>query len=345
MRYKVLGKSGLKVSELALGTMTFGEDWGWGASREECQKMFDLFINRGGNFIDTSVNYTNGSSEKIVGELVRSRRDEFVVATKYTLSRNWDDPNAFGNSRKNLVNSLETSLKRLQTSYVDLLWLHAWDYLTPLEEVMRALDDVVRAGKALYVGVSDTAAYIISRANMLAELRGWSPFIAVQAPYSLVERDLEREVLPMARDLDLPLLPFGLLAGGYLTGKYTDGSAEPRRMGENLAVRERTAAIYQAVKAVSVEVGRSPAQVAINWVRQQRYTQIIPILGARNARHLNDNLGVLEWELSADQRERLDAASRIELGFPHNFTPRNEYIYGNMWGKIDHPFIHGEGDQ
>jgi aryl-alcohol dehydrogenase-like predicted oxidoreductase len=319
--------------------MTFGEDWGWGASKEECQKMFDLFTNLGGNFIDTSVNYTNGSSETIVGELVHSRRDAFVVATKYTLSRNWDDPNAFGNSRKNLVVSLETSLKRLQTDYIDLLWLHAWDYLTPVEEVMRALDDVVRAGKVLYVGASDSPAYITSRANMLAELRGWSPFIAVQVPYSLIDRDVEREVLPMARDLGLPVTPWGLLEGGYLTGKYDGGSSEPKRMGENLKVRERSQAILKVAQAVASEVGRSPAQVAINWVRQQKHTLIIPILGARSARHLNDNLAVLEWELSPDQMQRLTEAGKIEMGFPHSFTRNNEYIYGNMWGKIDHPFM------
>ncbi len=255
MRYKVFGRSGLRVSELALGTMTFGTDWGWGATSEECGKMLEAFVEAGGNFIDTSVNYTNGSSEKIVGELIRTRRDYFVLATKYSLSRNWDDPNAFGNSRKNLVGSLETSLKHLQTSYIDLLWLHAWDYLTPVEEVMRALDDVVRAGKVLYVGVSDTPAYVIARANMLAELRGWSPFIAVQAPYSLVERDLEREILPMAKDLGLAVTPWGILGAGVLTGKYAGASKEPKRMGDRAQISERTRAIAATVQAVA-ERGR-----------------------------------------------------------------------------------------
>ena len=199
MRYKLLGKSGLRVSELALGTMTFGEEWGWGASKEECHAMFDAFAEAGGNFVDTANRYTEGTSEKLVGEFTAADRDHFVVATKYTLFTRRDDPNAAGNQRKNMVQSLEASLKRLGTGYVDLYWVHAWDFVTPIEEVMRGLDDLVRAGKILYIGISDTPAWIVSRANMLAELRGWSQFVGLQVRYSLLDRAGERDLLPMAR--------------------------------------------------------------------------------------------------------------------------------------------------
>jgi aryl-alcohol dehydrogenase-like predicted oxidoreductase len=198
MRYKLLGKSGLRVSELALGTMTFGEEWGWGASKEESRHIFEAYVAAGGNFIDTANRYTEGTSEKFVGEFVAPERDKFVVATKYTLFMRRNDPNAAGNQRKNMVQSLEASLKRLGTDYVDLYWVHAWDFMTPVEEVLRALDDMVRAGKILYVGISDTPAWVVSQANMLAELRGWTRFVGLQLPYSLIERTPERELLPMA---------------------------------------------------------------------------------------------------------------------------------------------------
>jgi len=336
MRYKLLGKSGLRVSELALGTMTFGEDWGWGASKEECQAMFDLFAEAGGNFIDTSVNYTNGTSEKIVGDLIHADRDHFVVATKYSLSRNWDDPNAGGNSRKNMMSSLETSLHSLKTDYVDLYYLHMWDFLTPVEEVMRGLDDAVRAGKVRYVGVSDTPAYVVARANMLAELRGWSPFVAVQIPYSLLDRSVEREILPMAKDLGLAVAPWGILEAGLLTGKYSGDSKEARRLGDEPEITERMSTIIQGVAELAQQAGRSAAQVAVNWVRQQQNkAQMIPILGVRRAAHLKDNLAALEWQLDPEQIQRLDEASQIEMGFPHGFLRGNRYIYGNTYDLID----------
>lgn len=334
MRYQLLGKSGLRVSELALGTMTFGEDWGWGASKEECQKQLDLFAEAGGNFIDTSVNYTNGSSEKIVGELLQTKRDHFVIATKYTLSRNWDDPNAGGNSRKNMMASVETSLRSLKTDYLDLYWLHMWDYMTPVEEVMRGLDDLVRSGKVLYVGISDTPAWVVSRANMLAELRGWTPFVALQIPYSLADRAVERELLPMARELELTVTPWGLLEGGLLTGKYSSASNEPRR-DPDARPSERMQRIIAVLTAVASEAGRSAAQVAINWVRQQQQkASIIPILGARSAKHLQDNLAVLEWQLTPEQLQRLDETAPIELGFPHGFLDANPYVFGRTFEKI-----------
>jgi aryl-alcohol dehydrogenase-like predicted oxidoreductase len=213
MNYRLFGPCGLRVSEIALGTMTFGEEWGWGASREESRRIFDAFAAAGGNFIDTANRYTEGTSERLVGEFVAAERERFVVATKYTLFNRKGDPNAAGNHRKNLVQSLEASLKRLGTGYVDLLWVHAWDHLTPVEEVMRGLDDVVRAGKALYVGVSDTPAWIVARANTLAELRGWTPFAGIQIEYSLIQRTVERELLPMARGLGLAVTAWGVVGG------------------------------------------------------------------------------------------------------------------------------------
>jgi aryl-alcohol dehydrogenase-like predicted oxidoreductase len=206
MRYKLLGKSGLRVSELCLGTMTFGDDWGWGAPKDESRKMFDAFTEAGGNFIDTANNYTNGTSEKFVGEFTKADRDHFVIATKYTLNEYATDPNFGGNHRKNMRRSVEGSLKRLDTDHIDLLWLHMWDGMTPVEEVMRALDDLVRAGKVLYVGISDTPAWVVSQANTLADLRGWSRLVAYQGEYSLASRAPERDILPMTRD-EMSYLP------------------------------------------------------------------------------------------------------------------------------------------
>src|SRR4029450_10775543 len=220
MRYKLFGRTGVRVSELCLGTMTFGEDWGWGAPKDESRKIFDAFVQAGGNFIDTANNYTNGTSEKFIGEFTKGDRDHFVIATKYTLNEFATDPNFGGNHRKNMRRSVEGSLKRLATDHIDLLWLHMWDGMTPVEEVMRALDDLVRAGKVLYVGISDTPAWVVSQANTLAELRGWTPFVGPQVPYSLVERAPERELLPMAQALELTVTSWGPLGGGPLHTRY-----------------------------------------------------------------------------------------------------------------------------
>jgi aryl-alcohol dehydrogenase-like predicted oxidoreductase len=329
MRYKLLGKSGLRVSELCLGTMTFGEDWGWGASREVSGEIFETFAKAGGNFIDTSNNYTNGTSEKFVGELVAGDRDHFVVATKYTLNERAEDPNAGGNHRKNLLRSLRGSLERLKTEYIDLLWLHMWDGFTPLEEVLRALDDVVRSGQVLYIGLSDTPAWVIARADAIAELRGWSNLVAVQAPYSLADRSIERELLPMARALDLTVTPWGLLEGGELTGKYNAPISEPHRSNE---VSEGILKLAEVVMDVARENACTPSQVAINWVRQQDLAQCIPILGARTLTQIRDNLGCLEFELTDGQMERLTAASPLSLGFPRAFL-ESEHVRGLIHGK------------
>ena len=329
MRYKLLGESGLRVSELCLGTMTFGEDWGWGASKEASQKMFEAFTAAGGNFIDTSSNYTNGTAEKYTGEFVASDRDRFVIATKYTLRRPGSasqDLNAGGNHRKNMARTVEASLKRLNTDYIDLLYLHMWDRTTPIEQVLRGLDDLVKAGKILYAGISDTPAWIVSQGQAIADLRGWSRFVAYQGEYNLTERGIEQDVLPMTQALNIGVLAFGLLGGGTLTGKFNrpEGPGEPTRQNQ---ASEREKAAAQAVMQVAAELGRTPSQVAINWVRQQA-PHIIPILGARRESQLLDNLGVLDFTLSAEQLKCLADANPVEPGFPHTFW--NDHIRRNL---------------
>lgn len=338
MRYRLLGKSGLRVSEICLGTMTFGEDWGWGATRDECKKQFDIFTDLGGNFIDTSVNYTDGSSETILGELLKGRREQYVVATKYSLTKPDSlDPNSGGNSRKNMMQSVEKSLKRMGTEFIDLYYLHMWDYITPLEEVMRGLDDLVRSGKILYAGISDTPDWIVSAANMMAELRGWSRFVGIQVPYSLADRALEWAILPMAKYWDMAVLPWGILEAGILTGKYLAQTEAPTRLDrDDLNLSEKVSAIVKEVQLISRETGHSMAQVAINWVRQQQdRAQMIPIIGARTTAQLEENLKATTWELSQEHLDRLDQVSQINLGFPHNFLEGNRYIFGSTYDLID----------
>ena len=343
MRYKLLGRTGLRVSELCLGTMTFGEEWGWGASKEESRKIFDAFADAGGNFVDTANLYTGGTSETFVGELLKGRRERIVLATKYTLNMAPDDPNGGGNHRKNLVQSLDASLKRLGTDYIDLYWVHAWDGMTPLEETMRALDDVVRAGKVLYVGISDAPAWVVSRANTLAELKDWSPFAALQIQYNLADRSPERDLLPMAKALDLAVTPWGVLGGGVLSGKYKSPKDRPAgaRYSKDEAwagavVTERSVRIAETVLQVAKETGRTAPQVALSWVRQQPFGVIVPIVGAKTVAQLRDNLGCLDFTLAPDQLARLDAASRIDLGFPHDFLVQaRSYIFGKTFPLID----------
>jgi len=332
MRYRLLGPSGLKVSEIALGTMTFGTDWGWGADEDECGRILAAFREAGGNFVDTSNNYTNGSSERIVGALTAGDRDRWVIATKYSLTLDGDDPNAGGNHRKSLVRSLEQSLRNLGTDYVDLLWLHMRDATTPIDEIVRALDDQVKLGKVLYVGISDSPAWVAARANAIAELRGWSPFIAVQLPYSLAGREPEREVLPMAAELGLTIAAWGVLEHGLLSGR------DPKTLRWPESPSERALAIVEAVGEVASEVGATPSQVAIAWVLARRGPQVIPIVGVRTAEQLADNLGAREVVLSAEQIERLDAVGAPALGFPRSFLESDNVrslIYGNTWALID----------
>ena len=334
MRYKLLGRSGLRVSELALGTMTFGESWGWGAAKDESRAIYEAFIEAGGNFVDTACNYTDGESERFVGEFIRSDRERLVVATKYTLTQRRDDPNAGGNQRKNLVQTLEESLRRLGTDYVDLLWLHMWDGMTPVEEVMRGFDDLVSAGKVLYVGFSDTPAWVVAQAVMLADVRGWARPVAVQFPYSLADRDAERELLPMARSLDLAATPWGILEGGALTGKYladTDGTRRYDSAGE------RVNAIAREVIAVADELGATPSQVATAWVRAQPWP-IVPIVGARSEAQMRENLEALAVELTDEHVERLGDAGGFSVGFPRAFLESDHVrglIFGDTFDLID----------
>jgi aryl-alcohol dehydrogenase-like predicted oxidoreductase len=337
MRYKLMGQSGLRVSELNLGTMTFGEEWGWGASKEASKQMFEAFVQAGGNFIDTADRYTEGTAEKLVGEFVAVDRDYFVLATKYSLFRRRNDPNGSGNHRKSMVQALEASLKRLKTDYIDLYWVHAWDFTTPVEEVLRALDDMVRAGKILHIGISDTPAWIVSQANTLAELRGWSRFVGLQLQYSLIERTPERDLLPMARAFDLGVTSWGALGAGILTGKYRrDGSGEGRAALWD-QIEEKKLDIADEVVKIAAEVGRPPSQVALNWVRQQPGL-ILPMIGATTVAQLKDNLGCLEFSLTDEQLQHLDEVSRIELGFPHDFLVSDEVkdlLFGGTYDKID----------
>jgi aryl-alcohol dehydrogenase-like predicted oxidoreductase len=337
MRYKLLGKSGLRVSELALGTMTFGTEWGWGSTKEESKKVFEAYAKAGGNFIDTANRYTEGTSEKYVGEFIAKDREHFVLATKYTLFMRKDDPNFSGNHRKNMVQAIEASLKRLKTEYIDLYWLHAWDFTTPVDVVMRALDDLVRAGKVLYIGISDTPAWIVSRANMLAELRGWTSFTALQLQYSLIERTIEREFLPMARELDLAITPWGVLGSGVLSGKYNLEKNAKGRANLRGGINKRNLRIADEVIKISKKLGCSPSQVALSWARQQAGV-MIPILGAKKVTQLKDNLGCLEVELSKKELARLERVSKIELGFPHDFLSSpviRDIVYGGTFDKID----------
>jgi len=342
MRYRLLGNSGLRVSEAALGTMTFGEEWGWGSAKDESRKVYDAFRDAGGNFIDTANFYTNGTSESFLGEFMKDHRQSVVLATKYTNANPGTDPNAAGNHRKSMVQALEASLKRLKTDYVDLYWVHVWDQITPVEEVMRGLDDLVRQGKVLYVGISDAPAWWIAQANTLAHLRGWSPFIGLQIEYSLIERTVERELIPMAKALNLGLTAWSPLARGVLTGKYHGhGSSGQGRMNSDtmkdfMPEQQRTDRIVAAVKAVSDQTGRGMAQVALAWLRY-RPVPVIPIIGARKLSQLQDNLASFDLTLSADQLKILDDASRIELGFPYDVYTRElvrAIVYGGLRDQI-----------
>jgi aryl-alcohol dehydrogenase-like predicted oxidoreductase len=319
MRHKLFGTSGLRVSELFLGAMTFGEQGGVGAPPEECRRIVGAYADAGGNVIDTAINYRGGASEEILGAVMDGRRDRFVLATKYTVSRDRDDPNAAGNHRKNLRLSLETSLRRLRTDYIDIYWVHMWDRHTPAEETMRALDEQVRAGEILYIGISDTPAWLISRANTLADWHEWTAFAGVQAPYSLLWRDIEREMLPMAESLGLTVAAWSPLADGILSGKFTGTSAaENGARIDPATLSQHQHAVAAAVQEVAASLGATPAQVAIAWTRA-RSRAIHPIIGARRLDQLLDNLGAADLELPDEAVTRLDSITELDLGFPATF--------------------------
>jgi aryl-alcohol dehydrogenase-like predicted oxidoreductase len=328
MKYYLLGKSGLRVSELALGAMSFGTEWGWGIEINEARKMLDLYIDNGGNFVDTANFYTNGSSEKMLGEFLGEKRQQIVLSTKYTMNTHPGDPNGGGNHRKSMVRAVETSLQRLKTDYIDLLYLHIWEGTTPVEEILRAMDDLVRAGKVLYVGMSDTPAWQISRMQAIADLRGWSPLVALQIEYNLIERTTERELIPMANEMGLGVVPWSPLGGGILSGKYSredflNKSASTGSQGSrkpDLATlgrfTERNLEIVAELKKVASEVQKSPAQVALAWLLAKSTVTSV-VLGASKLEQLENNLGSLNTHLSPDQIKRLDDRSRVEMGFPH----------------------------
>jgi aryl-alcohol dehydrogenase-like predicted oxidoreductase len=345
MDFRLLGRTGLRVSEFCLGTMTFGDDWGWGAAKDEARKVYDAFREAGGNFVDTANVYTNGTSENFLGEFLSGHRAEVVLATKYTNApaEGHQNPNAGGNQRKSMVEAVEASLRRLKTDYIDLYWMHIWDQMTPAEEVMRAFDDLVRAGKVLYIGVSDAPAWWVAKANTLAELRGWTSFAGLQIEYSLIERTPERELFPMAKEFGLTTTAWSPLAGGVLTGKYldrsrgkTDGRFDSEGMGDFRKDIEHEDRVARAVLAVAKEVNATAAQVALAW---QRYATVpvIPIIGAKKLTQLQDNLGSADVELNEAQRRTLDEASAITLGFPHDFylnpMVRN-FVYGGLRDRI-----------
>ncbi|MBS1818095.1 MAG: aldo/keto reductase [Acidobacteria bacterium] len=323
--YVTLGRSGLRVSPFCLGAMTFGEDWGWGSTVADSEAIIATFLERGGNFIDTANGYTRGHSERIIGDFIahdRSRRDRIVIATKFFSNLYLGDPNGGGTSRKAIVASCEQSLRRLQTDYIDLYWMHAWDRHTPIDETMRALDDLVRAGKVRYIGVSDTPAWKVAQAQVLADWKGWTPFVALQVEYSLIERTIEGELLPMAREFGLGVTPWSPLRGGALSGKYTRANAGTMKAdrGDRVTafLNERTYTIIDELTRIAGELGVTPAAVAIAWV-QQRPGVTSTIIGARTMTQLEANLAALDVPLTADHMAALDKVSEPTLNFPHQF--------------------------
>jgi aryl-alcohol dehydrogenase-like predicted oxidoreductase len=329
MRYRTFGGTGLRVSELFLGAMTFGEQGGVGAPIEECRSILDAYADAGGNVIDTAINYRGGASEEILGELLAGRRDRFVLGSKYTVTRDRDDPNAAGNHRKNLRLSLETSLRRLRTDYLDIYWVHMWDRLTPVEETMAALNDQVKAGRVLSIGISDTPAWVIARANTLAQWRGWAPLAGLQVPYSLLQRDIERELLPMAESFGLTVAAWSPLAGGILSGKFTrPGGPEPGTRINPASLTAQQRQIAESVQEVASDLSVTPSQVALAWTRL-RSPAVHPIVGARRVGQLLDNLGSLQVELPADAVQRLEAATGFDVGFPSAFiNEASGWVFG-----------------
>jgi aryl-alcohol dehydrogenase-like predicted oxidoreductase len=326
VRYQTFGRTGLRVSELVLGAMTFGEQGGVGAPIEECRRMLDMYADAGGNMVDTAINYRGGASEEILGELLgegnAGRRDRFVLSTKYTVTRDATDPNGGGSHRRNLRLSLETSLRRLRTDHVDVYWVHIWDRHTPIEETMRALDDAVTAGKILYVGISDAPAWLVSRANTLAEWRGWTPFAGLQVPYSLINRDAERELLPMAEAFGMSVTAWSPLGGGILSGKYDKSEMSENSRLDPSAITEHDRAIAQTVAEVAAELNATSAQVALAWIQQR--PGVLPMLGARTAEQLADNLKCSDISLTPEMSEKLEQATGFKPGFPTDFINQTE---------------------
>ena len=338
--YRLLGRSGLKVSPLALGTMTFGTEWGWGAAESDARDIFDTYVDRGGNFIDTANFYTGGTSEQMVGAFAAGRRDTLVIATKYTLPMREGDPNSGGNSRRAMVRAVEDSLRRLGTDYIDLFYLHAWDSTTPVEEILRAMDDLVAAGKVVYLGLSDIPAWQAARMQAIADLRGWSPMIALQLEYNLIERSGDRDLIPMAREMGMGVLPWSPLASGLLSGKYSrkdledsadvQGRAAMARQGSPMDAR--SFGILDVQAEIAAETGETPAAIALAFLLSQSGITA-PIVGARTLEQLEGNLAALDFELDPAQLSRLEDAGAPDLGFPHSYLQRPE-IRQNIYGGL-----------
>lgn len=346
--YRLMGRSGLRISEVCLGTMTFGDSWGWGASEEESRKIYDSFREAGGNFLDTANIYTSGESEKFVGRFIRDHRAEMVVSTKYSISafasKTSPNPNSGGNHRKNMIESVEQSLKRLGTDYIDLYWVHAWDQMTPAEEVMRALDDLIRSGKVLYVGVSNTPAWQVAKGNTLAELRGWTRYVGMQVEYNLLQREVERELVPMAREEDMTLVAWSPLRNGYLTGKYLperNGAAKGSRftldfVRDAFPVNAFQLRVVREVVKVAESIDATPAQVALAWLLH-RGVPIIPIIGAKSLNQFQDNMRFMELELSQEHLASLDDISAIPMGYPMDFLnggPMQQSVFASLRNQI-----------
>jgi len=324
--YVTLGHSGLRVSPFCLGAMTFGEDLGWGSSVKESESIIDRYLGLGGNFIDTANVYTKGHSEKIIGDHVgrhRNKRDRLVIATKFSANLYVGDPNGGGSSRKSIVAACEQSLRRLQTDYIDLYWLHNWDQLTPIEETMAALDDLVHAGKVRYLGVSDTPAWKVTQAQLIAQFRGWAPFVGLQIEYSLLERTVEGELMPMARELGLGATPWSPLKTGILSGKYTRqnaGSVQPGRAWAASYLHDKAYTVIDELQRIAGQLDTTVARVALAWV-QGRPGVTSTILGARTLAQLDDNLKALDLKLSAEQSAALDKLTTPTLDFPAEILP------------------------
>lgn len=334
MNYKLLGRSGLKVSELCLGTMGFGTEGGWGAEKDASFAIMDAFANAGGNFIDTANVYKLGTSEKIIGEYLGNHdRDYFVLATKYTLKDNTTNPNASGNNRKNMMRSVEESLKRLKTDFIDVLYLHIWDNITPIDEVLRGLDDLIKQGKVTYAAISDTPAWVVSKGNTLAGLMGWSQFIALQVEYSLLARTAERELIPMAKHYGMTVTPWAPLAGGALTGKYLRGE-QGRVKPESNRRNDRAKTITEAVVGIAAELGVSESTVALQWMIDRDFS-CIPIVGATKIDQLNDNLKAIDTKLTPEHFKKLNEVSAIELGFPGDFFNEDAVKMNSFGGFYD----------
>src|SRR5580693_1291871 len=355
-QYVTLGRSGLRVSPLCLGAMTFGEDLGWGTSVEESQQIIDRFIELGGNFIDTANFYTKTHSEKIIGDHIGrhgARRDRLVIATKFSGNLYPGDPNGGGSGRKSIIAACENSLRRLQTDYIDLYWLHNWDVHTPIDETMAALDDLVRAGKVRYIGVSDTPAWKIAEANVMARFRGWSAFIGLQIEYSLLERTVEQELVPMAREFGLGITPWSPLKSGVLSGKYTRRNAGQKKTDRGMFadpfLNEKTYAIVDELDTIAKTQKSTVARVALAWVQAQPGVTST-IIGARRLAQLEDNVKALDVKLTAEQLGRLDALTKPALGFPQSMQPLFAAIHNggtsvNGISAPPSPFAVGKGDK